>query len=368
MESARNLSVEDISVERIDKKINQEITINAFNYSQLNKETASYLKEKEENVRVLNGLIGEGLTDLGKELKEANDKLAKHGYGCFEEWYISLGFKKTGVYQLIQRYNLIVHNVDNQDLIEQLPPSLSYEIAKPSAKEELVKKVLEGEITSRKEYKELEEKLKQEQGKNQIAEEMIESAKSTIENLKQEKEQIDQIKAEKERLEKQLKFVKNKPVETDKFVKEIDRLRKDYGKLKDEKQLVEEKLESKERIKEMQKELARERERELEKEIERLKKEARERESEKSRIRHETIQELLERIRRSDQQNKKIFEEHQGSNKPVPTVEELQFYLKESYRALSQKYHPDKSEGNEEKFKIITKVNDFLKEKVEETS
>ncbi|ERI90963.1 hypothetical protein HMPREF1982_03525 [Clostridiales bacterium oral taxon 876 str. F0540] len=43
---------------------------------------------------------------MGKELKEAQEELSKHGYGCFQEWYEFLGFKTTTVYNLINRFNL----------------------------------------------------------------------------------------------------------------------------------------------------------------------------------------------------------------------------------------------------------------------
>lgn len=41
--------------------------------------------------------------------------------------------------QLIQRFNLLlVHNVDEQELLEDLPVSLTYEIAKPSSESKIL--------------------------------------------------------------------------------------------------------------------------------------------------------------------------------------------------------------------------------------
>ncbi|WP_234015353.1 hypothetical protein [Bacillus velezensis] len=62
-------------------------------------------------------------------MKEAQDMLAKNGYGCFRSWIESLGMKKDAVNRLINRYDLIVANCDDQELIEDLPVSLTYEIA-----------------------------------------------------------------------------------------------------------------------------------------------------------------------------------------------------------------------------------------------
>jgi hypothetical protein len=77
------------------------------------------------------------VTDLGRELKEAQDRLAGSRYdGVFVKWFESIGFKKDKVYDLIRRYNLVFgisESGGDISLIEDLPVSLTYEIAKPSA-------------------------------------------------------------------------------------------------------------------------------------------------------------------------------------------------------------------------------------------
>lgn len=81
-------------------------------------------------------IVGKAYTELGRELKEAQEKLAgnNHYNGMFEKWLKSIGVKKATAYKLIQRFNLLlVHNVDEQELLEDLPVSLTYEIAKPSS-------------------------------------------------------------------------------------------------------------------------------------------------------------------------------------------------------------------------------------------
>lgn len=125
-----------------------------FNYNQLDTGTANFLKEKELNIQTIASNMA---TQVGKELKDARDMLAGNNQydGVFEKWYTSIGFKKRTVYNLINYHNLVVQNLHNQNLIESLPKSLVYEIAKPSADEELKEKVLEGDITTLKEYKEL---------------------------------------------------------------------------------------------------------------------------------------------------------------------------------------------------------------------
>jgi hypothetical protein len=124
----------------------------AFDYSVLDTDTADYLKQKEINIR---GIASKAFGDLGKELKEVQDRLAQHRYGCFEEWYTGFGLKKQTVYNYINYHNLIVQQLDNKELIEALPRSLAYEIAKSSAHQDLKQKVLSGDITTTKEYQKL---------------------------------------------------------------------------------------------------------------------------------------------------------------------------------------------------------------------
>ncbi|WP_154059166.1 hypothetical protein [Bacillus paralicheniformis] len=132
--------------------------IEAFSYEQLDESTSKFLRNKENRMREI---VGKAYTDLGRELKEAQDCLSKKGYGCFREWCISLGLKKDVVNRLIHRYELIVANCDEQaTLLEDLPVSLTYEIARPSAestepKRQAKQAVLNGEVKTLKEYREL---------------------------------------------------------------------------------------------------------------------------------------------------------------------------------------------------------------------
>ena len=134
-----------------------------FDYSILDNETANFLNEKEKAIKTI---VIESATEIGKHLKEAQDRLALNGYGCFQEWIEStVGFSKTSTYRLIERYNFVCSNLGQSNAIEvfeNLPKSLSYEISKPSAPKELVEATLNGDISSHKQYKDLEKRLKEE--------------------------------------------------------------------------------------------------------------------------------------------------------------------------------------------------------------
>lgn len=122
-----------------------------FDYSEIDLEIAQYLKQKEYDIK---NIFSKAYTEIGEILSEAQEKLSNHHGGIFETWYESLGFKKDKVYRLIARYKLVLANCDNRVLVENLPLSLSYEIAKESCSQELREKVLKGEITTLKEFNE----------------------------------------------------------------------------------------------------------------------------------------------------------------------------------------------------------------------
>jgi hypothetical protein len=150
--------------------------IQSFNYSALDDSTASFLRNKEGTMR---DIVGKAYTELGKELKEAQDELSKRGYGCFYEWFESLGFKKDQVYRWIGRYELIVANCDKRELIEELPLSLTYEISKPSIEPDLKQKVLDGEIESLKELREIKKALQEAERRAAQAEATATTAQSS---------------------------------------------------------------------------------------------------------------------------------------------------------------------------------------------
>lgn len=134
------------------------LDITSFDYSKLENDISDYLQDKETKMRLC---MGNAYTELGKHLSDARDKLADHHEGVFEKWYTALGFKRDRVYNLINRYNYVLRNSEDIPAFEELPLSLSYEVARPSINPELKKAVLDGDITTHKEFKALEAKLKQ---------------------------------------------------------------------------------------------------------------------------------------------------------------------------------------------------------------
>lgn len=119
-------------------------------------------------------IVGKAHTELGRELYEAQQGLASHNKyeGVFVKWCEHVGYSMKQVYRLIDRYNLLTNcqNNEQQEFLEELPVSLTYEISGKSsentpAKAQAKAEVLTGDIDSLKAYrervKELEEKEEQ---------------------------------------------------------------------------------------------------------------------------------------------------------------------------------------------------------------
>lgn len=226
-----------------------------FEYNSLDKSTSDYLKEKEDKIK---NIVEKSATDLGREFKEAQDKLSGSNQynGLFLKWIESMGFKRDTVNKLINRYNLVVFNKDDQELvshIESLPLSLSYEVSRPSAPKELKEKVFSGEITTHKEYVELKKKLEDTRLKLLERDNQIESKERTIkglmsrppetievespkllEALEDSNTQIHSLNAKLLRYEQQLKELKH--LESEKG--EILRVKQELENLKEKKSNV----------------------------------------------------------------------------------------------------------------------------------
>ncbi|WP_339075694.1 hypothetical protein [Bacillus velezensis] len=178
-----------------------------FKYDLVDQSTAEFLKQKEFNMREI---VGKAYTELGRELKEAQDVLAKNGYGYFQAWVESIGLNKMQANRLIQRYSLVTNCYD-QKLLEDLPVSLTYEIAKPSSESTESKKqakeaVLKGEVKTLKEYKELEAKLRKAEEDKCLLKTKLKQEKEKQPEVVHKKIQIDNTDYESiEKLKKQVK-------------------------------------------------------------------------------------------------------------------------------------------------------------------
>ena len=148
-----------------------------FDYSLVDNEIADFLKEREYTI---NGIAEDARIKIGKELKKAQDKLANHDKGVFYKWFESGGLNKHQVYYYINLVELST-NLDNvqKDNFLSAPKSLQKEVMKKDTPDGLKQKVLDGDITTHKEYKQLQqEKSELEQEKSQLESQLEQAQRS----------------------------------------------------------------------------------------------------------------------------------------------------------------------------------------------
>lgn len=200
-------------------------SVDEFKYNELPKELSDFIIEKEN---ILNGIKHRYAKEVGKVFYEAQQEFSDfNNGGLFEKWYTSIGFKKRNVYNYIQIYNEVqqLHG-DQLETFEELPKRLQLEISKPSHIPELKEKVLDGDIKTHKEYKELERKLKQRDEQNAQLQSQVEQAQRSEEIAKKQLENAES--REPEVVEKEI-------------VKEVvpDRINRQLENLKNDKKLLE---------------------------------------------------------------------------------------------------------------------------------
>lgn len=156
--------------------MNEIAATNDFDYSVLDTTTKEFL---EERANIIYGIQSKSAYEIGKQLAKAQEELSTRGYGCFEEWYRSLGFKKTKAYEYINHYNFVCSQNEqaNIEKFESLPKTLQAQVAKPSAIPEVNQAVFNGDVTTHKKYKELERRLK-------LKDQALETVKGELERVK----------------------------------------------------------------------------------------------------------------------------------------------------------------------------------------
>lgn len=152
-----------------------EYSVDEFQYDSLPQKLSESIIEKEN---ILNGIKHRYAKEVGKVFYEAQQEFSDYNNGgLFKKWYNSLGFKQRNVYNYIQIYNEVqqLHG-DQLETFEELPKRLQLEVSKPSHIPELKEKVLDGDIKTHKEYKELERQLKQRDEEKSQLESQLEQA------------------------------------------------------------------------------------------------------------------------------------------------------------------------------------------------
>ena len=140
----------------------------AFDYSGLTDQTVEDLHFAENEYRHGKQMAERGLVHMGNAIAAAHDALcgtvvAQCDNGkfakkedTFRAWCVSIGITKDTAYRLLQVSALLDGSSPRQQkILKELSPTLLYAVAKPSAPQELVEKVKNGEVTTNKAYQDL---------------------------------------------------------------------------------------------------------------------------------------------------------------------------------------------------------------------
>lgn len=130
-----------------------------FEYTEVSDDIGASLRKHEATIR---GIQSKAIYDIGEELQAAHDELASHRNGIFYAWCESIGITVDTAKRILRYHDFISANCTNKEILESLPKTLIYEASKKSAPTELKQGVLNGDITTLKEYKALKAELEAE--------------------------------------------------------------------------------------------------------------------------------------------------------------------------------------------------------------
>ena len=180
----------------------------AFDYSGLTDQTVEDLHFAEDEYRHGKQMAERGLVHMGNAIAAAHDALcgvvqlldnSKHGNrgdDSFRAWCCSIGITKSTAYNLLQVSALMDGSSPRQRaILEALPPTLLYAVAKPSAPAELVEQVKNGDITTNKQYQEAMAQIKAEKDRADAAETREEEARKAAHEYHEKYEEAAAMRA-----------------------------------------------------------------------------------------------------------------------------------------------------------------------------
>nr|DAG80469.1 MAG TPA: Protein of unknown function (DUF3102) [Bacteriophage sp.] len=153
-----------------------EIATNDFDYSLVGTETAHKLKALSNQ---LDGIYQNYSVAVGEVLFKAQQELSNYGTGTFGQWVESNKISKSNAYNYINAYKFVqqLDEPKEKEIFSKQPQRLKNEMSKPSAIPEVNEAVFNGDITTHKEYKELERRLK-------LKDQALEATRGELERVK----------------------------------------------------------------------------------------------------------------------------------------------------------------------------------------
>jgi hypothetical protein len=188
-DALKNLKIkksESINKEETGIDLHEPANVLAFDYSTVDDETAEFLQEKAHKISQMRITF---MLSVAKELSEVHEKLANHYKGTFGAWCESIGMSRDTGENYVRSYKYVAENFGNIEDATKIQASVLFAASKPSASKELSDKVVSGDITTHKQYKDLEDKLKEsEQIREQVQKKFIDAK---FEAEREAKKQLD---------------------------------------------------------------------------------------------------------------------------------------------------------------------------------
>lgn len=162
------------------------------------------LRRMAEGVAIAHDALCGELSQLGTTQKHGN-----RGEDTFKRWCESIGVSRSSAYRMLNVVNLFDESTPRQQkVLDVLAPSVLYEASRPSAEPQAVEALRNGEITTLKQYKELEAQLKETQERAERAEQEAQEAKEKAHRL-----ETRPVMSEMYDANQRIKELENRPIE-----------------------------------------------------------------------------------------------------------------------------------------------------------
>lgn len=162
------------------------------------------LRRMAEGVAIAHEALCGELSQVGTTQKHGN-----RGEDTFKSWCESIGVSRSAAYRMLNVVNLFDESTPRQQkVLDALAPSVLYEASRPSAEPQAVEALKKGEITTLKQFKELEAQLKEAQERAERAEREAQEAKEKAHRL-----ETRPVMSELYDANQRIKELENRPIE-----------------------------------------------------------------------------------------------------------------------------------------------------------
>lgn len=162
------------------------------------------LRRMAEGVAIAHEALCGELSQVGTTQKHGN-----RGEDTFKSWCESIGVSRSAAYRMLNVVELFDKSTPRQQkVLDALAPSVLYEASRPSAEPQAVEALKKGEITTLKQFKEMEAQLKEAQERAERAEREAQEAKEKAHRL-----ETRPVISELYDANQRIKELENRPIE-----------------------------------------------------------------------------------------------------------------------------------------------------------